>query len=48
VLYQLSYVGEMPANPHLARTVFATARAAHTAVLLRAAREIDADSGFMR
>ena len=48
VLYQLSYVGELPANTHLTRPDCGEARTAHTAVVLRPARGSDADSGLMR
>jgi hypothetical protein len=39
VLYQLSYVGERPANPHRALIGRESSRAIHTAVILRAVRE---------
>jgi hypothetical protein len=48
VLYQLSYVGKRPANPHLTRAQAQAARGAHTAVVLHAASGSDANSGFMR
>ena len=40
VLYQLSYVGERPANPTRIREGGKGSRAVHTAVMLRAARNV--------